>query len=148
MTIHHSRTDTLSILGNGVYSIETEGGASRARRTVLGSVDKVNVVWRLSPVEYAELVFMVDHQLARGTIPFLIDLAIDNGRLTEYTAQISKNTFGLRGQAGLAYTVGATLLVQRPPLTERVRIYTQLIGDLAFSLTGTVQEAMEEVKKE
>ena len=134
-------------LGNGVSGIQTQGGSARLRRTVLGSVDEVNVVWELSFDEYEDLIFTVEHQLARGTVPFRIDLVIDKGDLTEYKAVIAEDTFGLTGIEGLTYTVGATLLVQRPPLAQALRVYADLIGGFAFRLPGAMQRAMEEIKR-
>ena len=132
-------------LGNGVYSIRTPAGPANLRKPLPGTVDMVTVAWSLDADEYAELVFMVDHQLARGAVTFLIDLVVDCGGLTEYKAQMVENTFGLTEQSGLTYTVGATLLVQRPSVSLSLQVYADYTGDQAGTLYAETARAIAHI---
>ena len=100
-------------LGSGIAGVQTEGGGARLRRSVLGSVDEVTVSWDLGLEDYDRLIFIFENQLARGFIPFKIDLIIDCGVLTEYTATVAPDSLRFNGQVGLTYNISATLLVKR-----------------------------------
>ena len=134
-----------SVLNESVTGFRTAGGPARLRKSLLGSVTVVNVEWALDQNEYARLVWMIENQLADGTVPFLIDLVLDDSSLSTYTAQIEQSTFVLNEVEGLRYSVGATLLVTRPPVVNVVRDYALISGSAGYLLPDAMQSAMERI---
>ena len=132
-------------LNDGVYGFRTAGGVGRSRRALLGSVSEVDVEWTLGPDEYSQMMFMIDHQLAGGTIPFLIELILDDGELKKYTAEIDPESLELDDVEGLTYTVSATLLVQRPPAAQVIRSYATIAGQTAYLLPMLVNRTTAKI---
>ena len=132
-------------LNDGTYGARTAGGPARSRRSVLGSISEVDVEWKLSLDKYSRLMFMIDHQLAGGTIPFLIPLILDDGELKNYTAEIEPKSLELDDTEGFTVTVGCTLLVQRPPAPQVVRAYAAISGETGYLLPGAVKRITSQI---
>lgn len=101
--------------GSEVLSVALDGGASKLRRDVLNASFKVNVSFVLDPTEYNYLNAFFRTATEHGSLPFEIDLILDNTTLTEYTARFVPDTFKLTAQKGLTYYVGAVLEVESLP---------------------------------
>ena len=77
---------------------------------------------------------------------FLIDLILDDGFLTTYTAQIDGDSFELDSVEGHTYNVVARLLVTRPPVANAVRSYALISGSAGYLIPDAMQCAMEGIK--
>lgn len=95
-----------------VLAVQLDGGASKMRRDILGASFLVNVVWILNPTQYNYINAFYRTSVAHGSVPFNIDLILDNITLTQYVVRFIPNSFKLTSQRGLAYTVSATLEVE------------------------------------
>lgn len=98
-----------------VRSVELDGGASYMRRGVLNGARQVSVSFVLDPDEYDLLCGFYRIYLDKPQF-FLMDLIIDHADLEEYQITFVPDTFRLTSQAGLSYTVSATLEVRAKPI--------------------------------
>lgn len=89
---------------------QLDGGPSRFRLNQTGAAVTVQVQWGLTRngFNYLEAFF----RLLPGSMPFLIDLIIDNADLTEYTARLVPGSKQLAGVQGLQRIVTAQLEVK------------------------------------
>lgn len=108
-------------LAVGAVGSQTRGGAGRYRNDIIGGDSLVTVTWILGRTQYDFLVGFIEGLTENGTIPFTIDLIINNSLPDIRTVQVVPNTFQLIDQEGLRYTVSAQLAVRRSPqaITEK-----------------------------
>jgi len=100
------------VRGSEVLSSELQGGSSKMRLDVLNAAFTINVAWSLSPVQYEYINAFFRTKTKHGSLPFTIDLILDNTVYTEYTARFIPDTFKLASQKGLTYYVNAVLEVE------------------------------------
>jgi len=124
-----------------VLSTQLDGGLPRLRATALGVSSPVSCQWSTDPSGYNYL--MAFYRLTMAA-PFQIQLLLDTADLQLYTVTIEPKTFRLISQAGLTYTVGATLNVAPLPqdptndaaIVSAYGTYGQSTGDF-FDLLST-----------
>lgn len=92
-------------------AIELDGGAPRVRRDKLGSAYTITVQWSVGPDDFNYLMAFWRTGTAEGSLPFLIDLLIDEAETGEYQATFVPGTFKLYSKSGLTYVLQASLSV-------------------------------------
>lgn len=101
--------------GKEVVSIQLDGGAARYRRDILNANSKVTCQWSCDRDEYQYLRAFFKTATSQGSLPFLIDLALDDPALTEHQAYFVPGSMALREQRGHLYVVAAELDVKPIP---------------------------------
>jgi hypothetical protein len=101
--------------GKEVISIQLDGGASRYRRDILNANSKVTCQWSFDRDEYQYMRAFYKTTTSNGSIPFLIDLILDESALTEHQAYFVPGSMALREQRGHLYLVSAELDVKPIP---------------------------------
>lgn len=104
--------------GENVISTKLDGGASRFRLDMIGATHEIPVQWSTDRAGYDYLMAFKRTTIKNGSLPFLIDLVVDDNEPAEYTAYLVPGTLGLRNQSGNSYIVGATLEVLAVPTNE------------------------------
>ena len=92
-----------------VIAIKLDGGASRFRRDKIGSTSKVSVRWTFDREDYTYFRNFYHALLGRGSLPFLIDLVLDEASPTEHKCYFVPGTVRLAEQRGHYYGVTAEL---------------------------------------
>jgi hypothetical protein len=105
----HPKIRYSAAFGNNVLSTELDGGAGRYRLDKIGAVHQVSVQWQLTHKAYSYLMAFYRTEIAFGSLPFEIDLSLDTGPSTTYTAHIVPGTFELSAYRIGLYEVSATL---------------------------------------
>jgi hypothetical protein len=86
-----------------------DGGASKFRADIIGGASNVACNWQMNPSQFNYLGAFYRTATARGSLPFEIDLLLDNASMVEYSAHfLGKYTYT---QSGLTYYVQAMLEV-------------------------------------
>ena len=101
--------------GKEVIAIQLDGGAARYRRDILNANSKVTCQWTFDRDEYQYLRAFYKTSTSNGSLPFLIDLALDDPALTEHQAYFVPGSMSLREQRGHMYVVAAELDVKPIP---------------------------------
>lgn len=101
-------------------STKLDGGRSRVRRDILGGVAKVNLTWSMKRSEFQYLRAFFNTTLKEGSLPFLLDLYMDTGELTEHECVFLPGTFGLRSVRGFSFTVSGTIEAKPLPANEEL----------------------------
>lgn len=107
----------VAVSGNEVLSVKLDGGASRYRSDIIGAWSSVTAQWTLNRMQYNYLSAFFRTKTKRGAIPFLCDLYLESSEIQEFTCYFVPSTFQLISQAGLTFTVGASLEV-KPPVPD------------------------------
>ncbi len=97
---------------NETLTVNLQGGASRYRKDVLSSTSVVSARWTLSLVGYTYLKKFYNSVSKKASVPFLIDLIIDDGDLTEHTVHFVPGSFRLVSVKGHSRTITAQLEVE------------------------------------
>jgi hypothetical protein len=120
---------------DGIETIATQldGGASRYRRDILGATSRVTVAWNVGPAEYLYIRSFYKGVVASGSLPFEIDLLLDEPRLTTHKAYFRPGSMVLNSQKGLTYFVSAELEVYPAPVSEFAADYVYVYNE--FGLT-------------
>lgn len=93
-------------------SIALDGGLAKYRRDILGAATMVQVQWTLSESEYDYFRAFYKSITLSGSVPFLIDLAIDDAVIEEYTAYFVPESIRVISAGGLYMQVTAELEVE------------------------------------
>jgi len=101
--------------GKEVVAVQLDGGAARYRRDILNANSKVTCQWTFDRDEYQYMRAFYRTATSNGSLPFLIDLALDDPALTEHQAYFVPGSMSLREQRGLMYVVAAELDVKPIP---------------------------------
>lgn len=103
--------------GTEVMAIKLDGGASRYERFITGATGRLSVQWTVKEKGYKYLrsLYIITES---GSLPFLIDLIIDEVEQTEHTVHFIPDTFRLTTKSGAAFIVTAELEVE--PITPDV----------------------------
>ena len=97
---------------------EVAGGAPRYRLNFLNGTYTVSVLWRTDSAGFTFLNNFFNIACQSGSLPFLIDLYMDKGELTEHTARFVPGTFALSAQRGMSFEVSAQLDVEPMKTTQ------------------------------
>lgn len=115
--------------GTEVASTKLDGGAARYRRDILGATSTVDVSWVLDREGFMYSRAFYRGVTASGSLPFLIDLILDDFELTEHKAYFVPGSMKTTGQKGLTYWVSAQLEVYPAELsgyeTDLVATYNE-----------------------
>src|SRR5690242_15106844 len=84
--------------GNEVISVELDGGGPRMRRDKIGAVAVANVKWDCHQARYDYLKAFHRTATAKGSLPFNIDLVLDNSVPTTYKVRFVPDSFNLESQ--------------------------------------------------
>ena len=125
-------------LTNGSDSVEVqvEGGRSRKRRDYSSKPFELNVSWVLDQGEYQYFKSFYNTAIAKGSLPFLVDLIIDNPFLEEYAAHIKADTLVTSDPKGLAIFVTAKLeILPRTTTDFDFAVLSYGLGNFDFFLT-------------
>lgn len=100
--------------GKGALFTELDGGAGRYRRDFDTPSAEIKAQWELKQSAYEYMQVFFRHTTQRGSLPFLLELVLEDAFLTEYTCRFKPETFKLTGVRGLNHTVQATIEVEQP----------------------------------
>jgi len=116
---------------DGIETVATQldGGASRYRRDIMGSTSRVMVAWNVGPAEYTYIRSFYKAVVASGSLPFEIDLLLDEPRLTTHKAYFRPGSMVLNSQKGLTYFVTAELEVYPLPVSEFAADYVFMYNE-------------------
>jgi hypothetical protein len=92
-------------------AVGSKGGFSRTRADLDDGSVTVTVGWKLSVASYSQLLNFFRVGTKYGSLPFAIDLVIDNSLLTTSTAYFNSDGPQVTQVTGLNYFVNATLEV-------------------------------------
>lgn len=120
-----------------VLSTKLDGGLPRLRTTHIGVSSPVTVQWSCDPVAYNYLLAFY-RLTGYGSQPFQVLMLLDTADLQMYTVTIEPNTFRLISQAGLTYTMGATL--NAAPIPQNATADAALVA--AYESYGTSSSAI------
>lgn len=134
--------------GGDVVSQHLDGGKPKLRRDVLGAVRPVNVQWFVGVGGFQYLQTFFHGTTQGGSLPFEIDLIMDQPTLTEHQATFVPNSFELVGVKGLRHEVVASLYAVPIPrdadfdaaFAELYAIYGEGLGPLLNILEDTANQ--------
>lgn len=92
-----------------VISYKLDGGTSRYRRDTIGATNRVEVQWALEGTDYDAFMLFVKDDLQQGSLPFTIDLLLDQAEMTNHSAQIIPGTLRVTSVTGYIVVVSASL---------------------------------------
>lgn len=120
LTLPPDNSGYASTEGVDVLVAKIDGGPARYRRDFIGATSTVNVTWRaLSATGYKYLRAFFNTAAARGSVPFLADLILDDGALTEHECYFVPGTFGTQQvQGGVLFDVTAQFEVKPLPVDD------------------------------
>jgi hypothetical protein len=114
------------------------GGKPRIRQDIIGAWKVVNVSWNLDMFKYDYFMAFYRSSINHGTLPFDIDLIVDNASLAEYTAQFIPGSISIPEISGGRRVITAQLFVK--PLAidsnfdESLVLMYELYGDQALNI--------------
>lgn len=112
--------------GTEVIGSKLDGGASRYRRDILNSTSRVTVQWTIGPDEYKYVRAFYKAVTVSGSLPFEIELILDEPELTTHKAYFVPGSMALRQQQGLTYFVSAELEVYPAEISEYAADYVYM----------------------
>lgn len=130
--------------GQDVIAIELDGGAMRYSRDKWGSTSRVSATWTLLPDQYQYLRAFYNTTIAKGALPFLCDLILDDPSPVEHVCRIIPGTMNLGSQQGFAYISSCTLEVE--PVMVDIEYDTALVmlydeyGDGAYMILNLLEK--------
>lgn len=92
-------------IGTGFYYNALGGGSGRRRRKFIGTVHTFSLTFTLSGVAYDYWWAFYGTVIAEGSLPFLIDLIVDEAEPATYQASMLPDTHQISGVAGEARVV-------------------------------------------
>jgi hypothetical protein len=95
-------------------SAELDGGAPKVRRDIIGAAFLLDLSWVLDREGYTYARAFYRTATDHGSLPFTIDLIIEEDGLVEYEARFVPGSWKLSGQRGLSYSVTAQVWVSPP----------------------------------
>lgn len=133
----------------GFETTRSRGGPSRRRRAYYNNPRWVDCSFAVGAIAYAYLQAFWFETTQEGTLPFLIDLILDEAGLLEYEAAFSSDGLRLAEQRGNLYTVSCQLEVTyrgRDPiadqaLVESYNLYAESVNGIIDQLAETVNLA-------
>jgi hypothetical protein len=96
---------------DSVISVELAGGAPRSRLDKVGGYYRVGCQWVLTPDDYTYIQNFYRVTTKQGSMPFIIELIIEDSSVRPYKAYFVANSLKLTEQRGLRYVVTAELRV-------------------------------------
>lgn len=122
--------------GSDTVEVQVEGGRSRKRRDYNSKSFELSVSWILDQAEYQYFKSFYNTGILKGSLPFLIDLIIDNPFLEEYTAHFKADSLNTSNPQGLAIFVKATLeILPRTTTDFDFAVMSYGLSDFDFFLT-------------
>ncbi|MDO8683968.1 MAG: hypothetical protein Q7N50_10860 [Armatimonadota bacterium] len=125
--------------GEEVVSVKLDGGPSWYRRDILNANATIDVTWVCDHDRWQYLRAFYNTTTLRGSLPFLIDLFLDQPTLTEHTAYFEPGSFKLSYKRGRHYIVTAKIEVV--PVTPDAAVDAALVRasqTLALDMISTV----------
>lgn len=98
---------------DNVVSARLDGPAGRYRPGLSGEPRLVTVIWRTDPSGYLYFKAFWRTRIARGCLPFLVDLVVDLATRTEHRATFVPGTLRLVEWTGHRYVLTAQLELTR-----------------------------------
>jgi len=90
-------------------SVKLDGGKSRFRLDKQGGVSTVSVKWVCDQEQYQYLRAFYNTVSARASLPFLLDLYLDQPDLTEHKCNFVPGSMRLQSQRGYRFEVVASI---------------------------------------
>jgi len=119
-------------------SVKLDGGRSRFRLDKIGGTSKASVKWTCGRSEYLTLMTFYNTTLVSGSLPFLMDLYLDQPYLTEHECSFVPGSLRLQSQKGHRFVVGAAIEVT--PIAVDTEVDEALIE--MVEIYGSVEEAV------
>lgn len=104
--------------GEDVVEIAVEGGLARRRMDYSQKPFSLDVSWIFDQQEYQYFKSFYNSAVKKGSLPFLIDLIVDNPFLEEYVTYFKTGSVLSSDPMGLSIQVSATLEVLRKNTTD------------------------------
>lgn len=95
--------------GPSFIGVKLDGGASRFRKDKIGSARNVEVSWVFDRNEYLYFTSFYNTTINEGSLPFLIELILDDPIPVLHQVHFLQDTKKLSNQKGHSYTVTGTL---------------------------------------
>jgi hypothetical protein len=115
--------------GKEVVSVALDGGAGRYRHDILGASSVVSVQWICDRNEYRYLRTFYSEIVDKGSLPFAIDLILDDPLPVEHKAYFIPGSMTLTGQRGLSYYVTAQLEVEPVGVSDDDLVFAALYSE-------------------
>lgn len=131
--------------GQTAVDTQFQSGRARYRRDVINPNHTVNVRWIVDPLGLQYLRSFFNTTLKGGSLPFLIDLILDGGDLTEHEAHFIPGTLKDGEVSGNLSFVTAQLEAVPLPVDDEandslVMLYEEYGGD-----AGTILDLLEKL---
>lgn len=127
-----------------VLRAKVSAGPSRTRLDMLGAPSDVAVTFHLTDAEYQYWRAFFRSTIGYGSLPFLMDLLLDQPDLTEHEVKIVPGSTRLSGQRGLLYVVQARLEVkpsmEDADLDEAIAMLFAEYGDDAPNILALLEK--------
>lgn len=99
-----SRDYTVS-RGSEVVEVAVEGGKARRRSDYSNKPAKIDVKWIFNREEYQYFMAFYNTIIKKGSLPFLIDLIVNNPYVEEYEASVVSESLKINDPLGLSIVV-------------------------------------------
>ena len=118
--------------GQETISVQLDGGAGRYRRDISGATSRVTARWSLSREKWFYLRSLYRSVTASGSLPFLIDLILDDVVVTEHTAYFVPGTMRTDNKTGPIYVASCELEVVPLAITACLSNYACMVGGFGW----------------
>lgn len=108
--------------GTEVISTILDGGAANYLHDKFGSTSLADVTFVLTEEQYAYIRAFYRTVTVNGSIPFTVQMILDNPYLDTYTANFVPGSLKLSQQQGLAYWVVAQFELQQLPVDDALNL--------------------------
>lgn len=101
--------------GTEALRTELDGGRGRYRADILGASTMLEgIEWKLDPDKYNYFMAFYRTETKRASLPFTMDLLVDNSELVTCDCNFVPGSVRLSQQSGITYIVSASIEVKRP----------------------------------
>ena len=130
--------------GSAVVSTTLDGGSARYRLDLLDVANTIVVQWTFDPIKYQYWKAFYDTIIVKGSLPFALDLYMDQAVLTTHEVHIVPGTLTLASQSGLTFVVGCTIEAIPLPIddvdnTAFINLYN-IYGDNTLAMLNALQQ--------
>lgn len=116
--------------GEETIAIQLDGGKSRYHLDIANAWSTVNVTWITNKFGFKYLRAFYNVATDSGSLPFTVDLVLDDYEPLEHSAYFVPNTLALNSIQGDTYTLSAQLEVEPRDLTGNEADYVAFFGDM------------------
>jgi hypothetical protein len=120
-----------------------KGGKPRIRQDVIGAWKVLDVSWFVDKGDYNYFMAFYRNTIKHGSLPFTIDLIMDDFEIKEYTVQLVPGSLSIGTMRGFTQVITAQLYVQPLPedsdYDEALVVMYGLYGDQALNIINLLE---------